>query len=76
MATHAEHVIKLKNDLAAIEVQLKAVATDAGLASEKNLTPHQNGSISSACHGYQPSPPVGPPFGWHTRLAGSWQEGS
>ena len=76
MATHAEHVSRLKSDLAAIEVRLQAVATDAGLVTEKNLTPHQNGSISSACHGYQPSSLVGPPFGWHTRLAGSWQEGS
>ena len=35
MATHAEHVSRLKSDLAAIEVQLQAVATDAGLVTEK-----------------------------------------
>ena len=35
MATHAEHVSRLKSDLAAIEVRLQAVATDAGLVTEK-----------------------------------------
>ena len=35
MATHAEHVSRLKSDLAAIEVQLQTVATDAGLVTEK-----------------------------------------